>query len=323
MGRNYAAIVGQGRSGSNWLLNLFDLSPDTFCRDEPDLLKGSPFRQLRRDQFVRHDQQSLLEEGWDDAVRFTVARMGAHDNPIIAPKAYMYEVSRRLGVYRAVRGYRWRRLWAWFVPSFRDVEWVPPSYLVNARRFERSTAVLKFVSPPGWAAFVLARRPEVPVFHVVRHPGGFLNSWATRFLATRVESEVRDANLTRLHVIAGLDDAWRRRFGAIDGMSAHEAELWYWSYVNEEISRAGDASERFTRVVFEDLVRDSAGTMQRLYDRLGVPFHDSVRRAVAASSDESPSISAKWRDRLTAEHQRLVERVLDESPLRSCWEDTP
>ncbi len=322
MTRRYAVIVGQGRSGSNWLLNLFDLSPDTFCRDEPDLLQGSPLGELRRDQFLRYPDQQMLHEKWDDAIDFTMARMGAHDNPIVVAKRYIYELPRQFGIYRAVRGPRLRRLWGHLLPSFRKTEWLPPSYLVNRRRFQDSFAILKFVSPPGWASFVLTERPQVPVFHVLRHPGGFLNSWANRYLADHHETDVLRANLERLHKIAVLDDDWSRRFGEIDNMDVFESELWYWLYVNEEISRVGKQSSRFTRVVFEDLTQDAVNTMGPLYENLNLPFEETVQSAIASSSTSSRSISLKWREHLSLKQQRLVEMILVESSFRNCWDNS-
>ena len=49
----YALIVGQGRSGTSWLLDLFDLSPQTFCRNEPYGINGSPLANLLHDKKVR------------------------------------------------------------------------------------------------------------------------------------------------------------------------------------------------------------------------------------------------------------------------------
>ena len=48
----YALITGQGRSGTNWLLELFDASSKTFCRNEPDRLEGSPLGLLAEDLLV-------------------------------------------------------------------------------------------------------------------------------------------------------------------------------------------------------------------------------------------------------------------------------
>ena len=157
MTRRYAVIVSQGRSGSNWLLDLFDLSPETFCRDEPDLTEGSPLGDLSKDQFIVYPDQPLLKEKWDGAVNYTIARMATRDNPIVAPKHFMYDFPRRCGIYRAVRGPRCRHLLGYLVPSFSQPEWLPPPYLVNSLRFEQSLGILKFVSCPGWASFVLHR----------------------------------------------------------------------------------------------------------------------------------------------------------------------
>ncbi len=320
MTRRYAVIAGQGRSGTNWLLDLFDLSPDTFCRDEPDLLQGSPLSDLREHQFIRYPDQQMLHQSWDDAISSTIACMGAHDNPIAAPKKFMYEWPRRCGIYRIVRGPRWRRLLGCLLPSFRGAEWLPPRYLVNRYKFQQSLAIVKFVTPPGWASFLLSQRPDVHVIHVLRHPGGFLNSWASRYLTDRHEVDVLALNLERLHLIADCDQDWQLRFGTIDKMDVYESELWYWLYVNEEISRAGQNSICYARVVFEDLACNAVDTMQSLYQRLDIPFEESVKRAILASSGGSRSISSKWRERLLPVHQRLVDKVLKESSFQDCWD---
>ena len=39
--RRYVLIAGQGRSGTNWLLQILDLSSQTHCRNEPNDCIGS------------------------------------------------------------------------------------------------------------------------------------------------------------------------------------------------------------------------------------------------------------------------------------------
>jgi len=54
----YALVSGHGRSGTNWLLELLDLSPQTFRRSEPRGVETSPLRKLEHDRFVVRADQS-------------------------------------------------------------------------------------------------------------------------------------------------------------------------------------------------------------------------------------------------------------------------
>jgi hypothetical protein len=42
----YVVIAGSGRSGTNRLLDAFDLHPETVCRSEPEEMIGGDFRTL-------------------------------------------------------------------------------------------------------------------------------------------------------------------------------------------------------------------------------------------------------------------------------------
>jgi len=57
---DYAVIVGHGRSGTNWLHKLFDLSEETYCRNEPHELSDSPISRFNYQRvIVRNDQEIL------------------------------------------------------------------------------------------------------------------------------------------------------------------------------------------------------------------------------------------------------------------------
>ena len=61
---DYAFVTGNGRSGTNWLLELLDLSPQTFCRSEPSGIETSPLKALDDDRFVKRADQSALDSKW-------------------------------------------------------------------------------------------------------------------------------------------------------------------------------------------------------------------------------------------------------------------
>ena len=56
----YALLLGQGRSGTNYLLHLLNQSPLTHCRNEPDEVEDSALRRLSPYRFFVDDPEELL-----------------------------------------------------------------------------------------------------------------------------------------------------------------------------------------------------------------------------------------------------------------------
>jgi len=314
MRADYALIVGQGRSGTNWLLDLFDQSSETFCRNEPYGAAESPLNELIENRLYVYPDQGLLEERWDEAARSTSVHMGERDHGISVPKAYLYEFSRVLGLCRAVQGPRSRRLLRLLLPSLRGGQWRAPSWVANPRKLAEATAILKLVTSPGWAVFVLRRRPTVPVFHIVRHPGGFLNSWVNRWVAGQdTEQNLRDEQ-QRLRGVAELDREWDERFGEIFSMSIEQCALWYWMYANQVIYEAGKQSDQYHHIVYEDLVADPVAVMKPCYEATGLGWSSDIEARIARSALGSASIASAWRNKLSPERIQLVEEFLQMEP---------
>lgn len=310
MRARYGLIFGQGRSGTNWLLELFDQSPETFCRNEPYGAENCRLNELAEHRFYSRPDQHLLDEKWDEAVTWTANRMGNRDHEIPVEKEYLNELSRKLGLYHAVQGARIRPLMRLFIPSLRGDEWCAPRWIANREKLAGAAAILKLVTSPGWAVFVLRRRPEVPVFHIVRHPGGFLNSWANRWAAGRDMAENRKESQERLRPIAELDAKWAERFGDISSMSVEEAELWYWVYANQVIYEAGKDSRRYRHIIYEELATDPVSIMKKSYADMGLGWDRDIEARIARSASRSKDIASVWREKLSPERLRLVDDFL-------------
>jgi hypothetical protein len=199
------------------------------------------------------------------------------------------------------------------MPSLKGEEWYVPWWIGSQERLLESVAILKLVATPGWIVYVLRNRPRIPVFHIIRHPGGFLNSWMNRYVATRDEESIRRRNHERLRDVAGADPEWAERFGEIDSMSTEEAELWYWCYANEVIHRAGCESGSYVRVVYEELAEDPVPIVKKLYARCNLEWTPPVEAAVLDNVSVSASISGAWRTKLDPRQIGLVERFLAEA----------
>lgn len=319
MDLDYVLVVGQGRSGTNWLLRLFDLSPETFCRNESNEIAGSPLAMFEVDRTICREDPSTDLRQWEQAVAWSASHMGERDHRIVMPKRFVYGLSRRIGLCRVASDRRWRKMLRWFMPSLGLAEWTLPWWLGSKRRLAEALPVLKLVQVPGWVSFVLRHRPKVAVFHIIRHPGGFLNSWANRYLASHDERIVRRDNHGRLRAIAAEDSLWAERFGDIGAMSVEESELWYWRYACEEIDNAGQGRPQYRRVIYEELACEPVAMIRRFYEAIGLVWGDRIEDAVCGMSENSARIASAWQSKLSEERLKLVARILVDSPMYHWW----
>ena len=319
---NYAIITGQGRSGTNWLLELLDQSPRTFCRNEPYGPAGSPMAELPDRLIVRNDFADLAGQ-WDDVLDFLRLHFGDRDQVLRAPKFYKHRISEALGLWRWMAGRRRRRLVTLLGSPVTGSQWQMPWWLGSRTRLRQALLILKLVQSPGWVAFVMRHHPNVPIFHITRHPGGFLNSWRNRWLAGQDEADVTQLNRQRLHDVAAETPQWGQLFGHIDEMGADEAELWYWRYANETLFELGRSSPRYLHIVYEQLAAEPVPIMQRIYQMCELEWTDAVQVEVERVCSSSGSIAAKWRGNLTPDRIELVKRILAPSPMASWWSGSP
>lgn len=317
MSDQYILILGQGRSGTNWLLDLLDLSPGTFCRNEPNELRDSPFRMLPC-EWLRQGIDEVMEREWDRVITQTVKRRGNRDRRIRVPKVSDSKVSRYLhlsNIHMVVKGSR--KLRSLFPAHFTE-EWDVPRWLQNSGR--PGVPVLKLNMVPGWGNWVLRNRPQAGVFHIVRHPGGFLNSWRKRYLNTADEVKTLADNRKRLQAIAGNDSDWKTLFGDIGHMSLEESELWFWRYANETIYEAGKGSPKYKLMVYEDIVSKPVDTIREAFSFCGLEWNSATEKHIVQSSRDSGSIARSWSGKVSPEDSELLKKILAGSKMENWWE---
>ena len=185
----------------------------------------------------------------------------------------------------------------------------------------RAVCVLKFNQVPGWVEWVLNNRENYRVIHIVRHPGGMLNSWQRRYLSRHDETCVAHESRSRLQEIAHRRPRWRRGFGDLEALRADEMELHFWRYAAESIHEAGQNSDRYMAITYENLASNAENVAERVYEFCGAAWDEQIRARVAATTRRSAAIATEWRQRLSARQLRLVEKVLDSSSLGGWWSD--
>ena len=321
---DYALLLGQGRSGTNFLLALLNQSARTHCRNEPDQSDTSALAALRPFRFFV-DDEALLDELWDDAVHGAALTFGPRDHIVAMPKDWLFPGSRRPGFFylrqRLLAKARLEKLKPMDTGEVRF-----PAWMTSSTRLERSFHVFKLNAAVGLATWMFGNRPRALGIHIVRHPGGFVKSWLARWVRgeTHQERGAGDKDLLqdeeRLKALAQRDETWAARMGDIDAMERVEAELWWWRYVNEAIWERGTGLASYRRLLFEELAEDPLGTTEGVYDFCGLPWTPAVAAEVARIARGSKKIARAWKDELEPSVVETIERVLDDSPMSPWWD---
>ena len=206
----YGLVIGQGRSGTNWMVDTLDASPHTFCRNEPNEGSQSAMHELPNHWLIGAGADELADR-WDEVARLTATTMGERDHRINHPKTYVYPAAQKLGVAQASARPQMRSALSKVVRSWSEGEWEMPRWVGNSPDQPDVVAVFKLVQTYNWAAWVLENRPDVPVVPVVRHPGARHDSFLRRYIGDSDPEPTRQGKVDQLTELATADPAWGER----------------------------------------------------------------------------------------------------------------
>ena len=326
----YALISGNGRSGTTWLLTMLDTSPETFCRNEPNTNRDSPFYELPQ-ALTLQKRPELMEKRWDLFVDWTATHLSEWDLKVTAPKYHLHTLPHLFGVSNWPFRPKMRKLLRIVFPDLWKQEWPLPWWMVNKTALNQSCAVFKFNIEAWYACWLLEYRPEVPVLHMVRHPGGYLHSAITRFFSKlSPEKAAKEYQLYTgiLRTAIALDRDWSRVFGDIDVMDLVEAVAWEWRYHNEVIYQAGHGKPNYRRIIYEDLSCEPLAIARQVYEHCNLEWSSAIEGRINAGLDKSvwgklskspAEVAEAWKSELSPEHLRLAHKVMEKSIMSDWW----
>lgn len=328
----YILIVGNGRSGTNWLLDILDASRLTFCRSEPDGIYSSPMRKIHDLEFKEqvHDSDAFGNH-WDVMVEWTRLHIGIRDHQITTPKKYIHPVSLKLGLARWPNRPKIRKLLSFIMPELRQEEILMPWWIGDRYKLTQAIPVFKIDLDPWLVSWILQHRSQTTMLHIVRHPGGILNSTLERFwnkCSPEKATKELEINRNKLRTILKYEAEWADRFGNIDKMNYAETVLWLWCYKNERLFHIGKDCPNYMHIVYEKLTQDPVNYAKTIYQFCKLPWNPSVEDLIRAGTKESvweklsstPTVVAEaWKAKLSQEYQTLTKRVLSDSFMENWW----
>lgn len=311
-------LHGVGRSGTSWLLKIFDHHATTFCLHEPEArLRDKPKPRLEGPQYDTGVLQDYAENIFTTrdlrAVRKRPVMTKDYRNPALHKLrlGYMYGATAlEQGVHKVGADLRL---------SVPDIVTRPPSH-----------QVVKCVASPYPIDRVVEANPDVRFIFIIRHPCGTVLS-SKKGQTTGQYSHAFLPQRPLLSRYFDFDDPY-----ALDESMFSSLELltYRWSVFNGMAIEAAAHATNLRVLRYEDLCEDPLGVSRELFDWVGLGWDARVEAFLQQSLEmtgdaagyhdlrRNPKIAAwKWRETLGREDQQTVRRIAVKSPAASLYED--
>jgi len=329
-------ILGCQRSGTTWLANIFDSSPDTLLFMEPFSVPYGIFPDFPESSYIFESSSPFL----DNYLQYEVVRLLLHYKPLISRRSlydpYWFRTERFLA--RLILQYR-RILPLFIVDRVRKFE------LLNLNRTDNSLPIYaKKISPDYWVikelrlfGKITILRNTFPKAHfvsIIRHPCATVQSilvWFERGYLTELRSDLNTffekIEIQRTaHQYKSLVQKFR------NGNLAHKVAL-YWRISNEVMYRQLDECPKANNLIYEQLALKPLETIESLFAGVGIELSKSTLDYVKYSSKslnnkqgpittirDSANYYSSWVKTIDKSTHQSVLEVTEDSSLMSLFD---
>lgn len=304
--REITFLLGMGRSGTNFLLDLLDTCPTTHCRNEPDELSGGVLEPWS--EWKIHRDPDEATDPWP-ALLEVLSRGGERDRPIPAWKTWLRTAA--AAPTQALSKTGFRKL----LPGLGGAEYALPTALIRPEELALASHIIKINAAPAVAELFLRDTLTTPngdarVLHIVRHPAGFLRSWRRRWLSNHDESEVLAANRARIADVLRVDPNGGAFMATIDYPDVYESELLFWRYCTERIRAVGSGNPSYREVSYDELSDAPLTTLRHVFEFLKLAWTEDIEARVEGMTGSSVDLARAYQSEPHDEAHALFARTL-------------
>jgi len=314
-------IFGLPRSGTTWIGKLFDSHPDTLYRHEPDSVYRLAMPLFPdRNEAGRYRQE--LEKYVADLPGMRTAKI-AGKQPLF-PKNYYSRF--------ALIAYRGSVAFAKF--SERLFPRMSLPYSPTGKGYDRLRVVWKSIESLGRLGACMEALPDARAVYILRHPCGFVASVLRGESGDYfVDSTPTSEDYGLFEKLLASESTRNRKLTIADlrKLTPEERLAWHWILTSEQVFSNIQNSDRVYLVRYEDICVNTVIEMRRMFEFVGLPWHQQTAAFISASTNQSqsdyysvfknPLESAQhWRFELTAEVIERVLNVLQGSTMQQFYE---
>jgi hypothetical protein len=312
-------IIGNGRSGTNMLLDLLDADPDTNCRNEPNVVAGGAINRLfgRADITSRYDFDA---EQWRDACETARRNKSVRDRPSYAWKRYTRkDVAARVCSQLFARHRARRALLSRVTPALAGAEFPLPRALVRRLALNDAHVVLKINQPFQLCEHLDRLGAPYRIVHIARNPYDVVRSWSLRWLVHQDRTDVWRALCDRAReYFAQAPD--RAVYGRPDQLDLYDLQLLHVVLGDDHLFHAMRGKPHYLHVTFEHATAHRIDCAREVYDFLGLEWTHPTERRIARLKND---LFKKLPDVEPFAHTDFMARTIAGSELRQALGDRP
>jgi hypothetical protein len=314
------------RSGSTILLDCFNLSPYTHCRNEPHTFDNSL---LNRKILCQDDQNlSATAQNWDEVSKDLRSKWGSGDlfNPKVSHKLYFKQSLWSLNIPQVVQNKASARsLLSILYPELRKQEYELPKWFYDSSVWQNKTNHIYKVgfSLQKCLGHILSSDPDARVIFLVRHPLGYAQSLYNRMFKQDMVYFTDKYLRTLKQRIAMLRDT-----GAhipdlnLDSLEPFDIILLNWFVSNEFIySMYGDRDQVMT-VIYEELLANPEETVEEIFNHSDIPWNSDIKESVSYIFSGSAKLAQSFRKKCSSDQINSADNVLNYSSLSHYWDNS-
>jgi len=304
-------LFGMPRSGTTWIGKIFDSSPHTLYRHEPDswgTLNTIPL------------MPAVVEaESYSEVIKAFLERL---------PLARKTKVAASLPIFpkSGESAFAWRTrssaLMAVKALSKYIGEMSVPAWL--ELRAGRLRPVWKSIESTGRLGVILRTAPECKAIHILRHPCGYVASVLRGEEKNKFECGRDSEDFGLFEMLCQLEQAKRRSLSLSDFRDMRPAVrlAWRWLLMNEKARDDCQGLGNYRTISYDRVCAEPLEQSRAMFDFVGLAWAQQTENFLSASTGrendayysvfKDPLRSAnKWRTELSSEDVAQIMGVVD------------
>jgi hypothetical protein len=303
--------MGSGRSGSNRILDIFDCSQQTICRNEVNGDIKGHFGNLPGARFSDEMTSELVQK-----IKIATARAATRRSKrdrFDRPKKIFFNPSARIWI-KIASSTKLRNFGAELNIVENPEEFNVPNFCLRQADLDDAILVFKLHGCQAWLEAFGSDGMQMKIVHNIRNPIDFLNSWYNRWAlnTNKVSFEKNFYHVPKILSYFGKNHA--TRLADLSKESLLEIELWRWRYLNERLFNTYSQSPEYKLISYNDVDEDIITSAQSLFNFANIKITPGLLETVG--SLENTLFTRKHTEKLDPQLcEKLVDRVLDGSSL--------
>jgi len=323
---NHVHVIGIGRSGTSWLLKIFDHHPATLALHEPELV-------------LRKSMQRLAARAIASPDRFAGAELERDRRALLFRNRPLRAVRRRPILRKGTRSRFAHTARNLLIFGLSALERTAPKAIAEALRAAPvpdlgrppTHVVVKSVGLLNDLEAYAAANPDLHIVFVIRHP-------CANALSIRTGQDRGMMSGTYLPPRSLIDRYFRFGKPASEltesDFAPEEVIALRWAVYNQVMEDLSEQYDHVSLVVYDDLCERPIHVARDLFARVGVPWHLDVERFLSASLAHEGlgdgyhavirnpvAARDRWRETLPHDQREAILRIVRQVPVSSRFKD--